>query len=282
MSEYQLKIPKGLKTTKDELWMQYFATFYNGIQMIQHVNKIIPKIYSDFTNTEIKNLLDSNRKKLTTDEKNQLKKISDDVKNLIKGKKIKKEKKNSAITENVANLIMEVTNSLVLPKTTLKFIHEMSVVYLVAIFEDFLEKILYSIFEKHPKNIGSDKKITYKEVTELTNLSNWNELKKTIIYNEIDRLIQKGGIQEWSKKLTDLKFDLTTDKSWDEFVEYFARRNIIVHNGGNVNEYYSNITNVEQGDEVKMNVGYVYTAVNLFEKFGIKLMNLHTSKILKK
>jgi len=276
-----MKPPKGLKPFSNNAWGYVFADFYNKIQMIQHVNKIFPKIYSDFSNAETKNMLDKNKKELTKDEKIQLGKISELILSLKDGKKIKKMDKNDKITENVGNLIFEISNAFVLPKKTMKFIQEMSVVYLVTIFEDFLERILYSIFEKFPKNITSDKEITYKELVSITNLSDWDGLKETIIGNEINRIIQKEGIKGWSKKLTNLKIDLTVDKKWNEFTECFARRNIIIHNGGNVNKYYSSITHIKRGDEVNLDMAYVDNAVKLFEKFGIKLMNLHTTKILK-
>lgn len=278
LSEYKLKTPKGLKVLSNDEVLYNFSSFYNKLQMIQHVNKIFPKIYSEFNSVETKNMLDKNRKNLTKNEKAQLGTISELLLNMTDGKN----KKNQKITEQVGNLVLEISNAYILPKKTMNFLYEMSIVHLVTIFEDFVEKILYSIFEKFPKNITSDKKITYSEIVEITNLSEWGKLKNIVIDNEINRLVQKEGIKGWSNKLTKLKMDLTVDEKWESFTEYFARRNIIIHNMGNADKYYFNSTGIKQGDEIKLSTKYVDDAVNLFEKFGIKLMNFHTTKILKK
>lgn len=107
-------------------------------------------------------------------------------------------------------------------------------------FERFLELFLWELIVSSPKAYLHDKTITYDRLL----ASNVEELKRDLISQEIKQLMYdtKGTIKKISK-IHKFSIDQYPDIV-DEYLEMDAHRNIIVHNGGIINEDY--LTQVPQ------------------------------------
>jgi hypothetical protein len=156
-----------------------------------------------------------------------------------------------------------------------KFIREMSLVYLVAKFEDFISKELKIVFAKRSemfraiprdKAKADEKKVTYSDVFSVSNL---DELKDKIMEREIKRILMQD-LEEVNVDLGHyLKVDLADNKNnWKAIKECFQRRNIILHNNGKVNATYRQKTGENPTDEhLSVDERYLSKSITLFETY---------------
>ena len=152
-----------------------------------------------------------------------------------------------------------------------EFVREMSLVYMITVFESYLESVLTTTFEKRPECLSSSKMISFEEV--VANLKS-NEVLNALIGKEIDEVLRKDieKINEYFLQ----KFKVTLSEfvpDWNEFKERFYRRNIIVHNMGMVNEEYRRKTG-HRGKEKKLTVSeeYLNKSFEMFEEISKKIM----------
>jgi hypothetical protein len=142
-----------------------------------------------------------------------------------------------------------------------EFIKEMSIVYLVTSFEDFLASVLKSHFLNRPKSLNSNKQMTNAEILSCKNL---NELTKRIIDKELSDVFYASidGINNYLKNK--FRFRLDKQKEWREFREVFYRRNIIIHNDGFPNDEYNSKTGHKGVEKLKIDNDYLAKSFEVF------------------
>jgi hypothetical protein len=108
-----------------------------------------------------------------------------------------------------------------------RFVREMSLVYIMSVFESYLEKILRITLLTDPRII-SGRSITMKRIIGLGNVE---EIKNAIIDKEISDLrLQDPEKIDAKFSESSFKLELSRLPEWKDFSERFYRRHVIVHN----------------------------------------------------
>jgi len=122
-----------------------------------------------------------------------------------------------------------------IPKTT--HLMNMTLIYLMALFEGFSKQFFSTMFYRMPEQMKSkDKKINYEVLLEFNSLKNLYKYladKETYKFGRMD-------IDEFGNEL-DKRFNIHLNEEfeyWEALREKYYRRNIIVHNDGNISETY--------------------------------------------
>ena len=150
------------------------------------------------------------------------------------------------------------------------FIRDMSLVYLVAIYESFLQRILLTLFEKKPEAMTSGRKPATTE--ELISCRSVEEVRQLISDKEVRSVMCQDveSIRNYFRERFSVELSKFTD--WKQFIERFYRRNIIVHNSGFTNETYRTKTGYK-GKDKRMTVSQIYLdeSIQLFEDAARRL-----------
>ena len=160
-----------------------------------------------------------------------------------------------------------------------EFTREMSLVYLITKFEQYIGETLKTTFQLKPEVMkSSEKQISYKK---LFSFSNFNDLKKNIVEQEVSSIINLdiNEVSKYLKKHFDL--DLRKNNNWRKFTEYFYRRNILIHNEGYPNKIYR-IKTGYKGKQKKLSITsyYLSSGVKLFQDYSATIKNFFTSKFI--
>jgi hypothetical protein len=145
---------------------------------------------------------------------------------------------------------------------------EMILIYLITIFEEFLDNLLSSLFRKRPEILkSSQRSITYQEAFQYADLY---ELLKVGSKREARSVIDLD-VDKLGKYLsTKFKLNLNQRRDWDEFKEFFYRRHIIVHNYCYPDSIYiAKIKRKVHDDEwLEIENTYLAKAFDIFEKYS--------------
>jgi hypothetical protein len=167
----------------------------------------------------------------------------------------------------------------------------MSLVYLVAVFENFIQRVLMISFRKRPETLRtSQKNLNYEELLKFSDMSAIREgiiEKEIMVVNEdiedIRKYIKKRfGIDisefvEDSEKIQlfiKMKLGLEISKTFDgtEFKERFYRRNLLVHNSGMPNKVYRQKTGYKSENErLKVSMEYLMESISLFSQISMNI-----------
>jgi hypothetical protein len=171
-------------------------------------------------------------------------------------------------------------------------IREMSLVYLVAVFENYLQKILTFSFREKPEALKTcQKNLSYEELMKFSDVNSIREAiieKEIMIVNEdieeireyikrkfgtdISQIDEKSSKQILDYVKTALKLEKCEPVNWDNFKERFYRRNIIVHNLGMPNKLYRQKTGYQGKNEVlKVSMAYLLESLSLFCQISINI-----------
>lgn len=169
-------------------------------------------------------------------------------------------------------------------------VRDMSLVFLITIFEDFLQKILTISFRKRPEALRScQKRLTYEDLLKFGDISEVRERiieKETAIVNEDIEIIReyvqkKFGIDisilsfEDSQKIHALALEIfEKDKpyNWVDFKERFYRRNVIIHNSGIPNKIYRQKTGYQGNNEaLRVSTNYLNDSLVLFWELAFNI-----------
>ena len=145
---------------------------------------------------------------------------------------------------------------------------EMILIYLITIFEEFLDNLLSSLFRKRPEILkSSQRSITYQEAFQYADLY---ELLKLGSKGEA-RLVTDLDVDKLGKYLsTKFKLNLNQRRDWDQFKEFFYRRHIIVHNYGYPDSIYiAKIKRKVHDDEwLEIENTYLAKAFDIFQNYS--------------
>lgn len=177
---------------------------------------------------------------------------------------------------NIAKRMAKSINDIKLKKKQTDILYSGTLMLLVVYFEEMINKMLLDDLLKYPRIKIEDTTLKFQEIIDLGSIE---EAKRYIVEKEVEK-IMKENPNDWVKYLKEkvkLKLD-SYDKNVKYFNEIMARRNLIVHNDGIVNNYYlnrvgvDNIYNVGIGDVLKVDSEYIIKAFDIFEEIAISTL----------
>lgn len=194
--------------------------------------------------------------------------------------KRKKGQRTMRITDRtLGEALMEAGRAVVFASRTNSFIREMSLVYLVARFEEFVTEVLTTGFRARPEILKSSKKqVTYEEIFDAAQLP---DIQDRIIGKEVSAIVEDGIDSVGGYLDTRFGFKWTSDPEWKQLRERFYRRNLVIHNNGRPNEIYRRKTGY-RGKQEKLEVSqkYLTDSISLFGEFAKSLADHFASKVL--
>lgn len=152
-----------------------------------------------------------------------------------------------------------------------------SLMLLITYFESTIAKILKTDLQKHPKRLSLDTKTVSYKMLEMSD--SIEDVRNLLIEDEVMTMMYKS-VSDWIeyfRKNIKLKLENVTNML-PELIEIIARRNIIVHNEGIVNNQYMNIvskdysSNVKIGDFLSVDKQYILNAINLVESVCMSII----------
>jgi hypothetical protein len=178
--------------------------------------------------------------------------------------------------------IREIRPTSLVQSQSADFVRDMGLVYLVSIFESFVEESLVSFFESKPESLIPDgKPVTVQKVVEYKlGGREIGELFREIC-NEAARDAIGRDIEEvngFFKRRFGFEIQKFTD--WEHFVERFYRRNAIVHSSGKADKIYRSKTGYS-GIEERLTVsqGYLSESISMFEDAAEGVMKAFSMKL---
>lgn len=125
-----------------------------------------------------------------------------------------------------------------------RFIEEMVLAHMIAFQEAFVSDYLRALFRIKPQILKNEKKLdlTFEEACSFESLEKFREY---LANEDIDPLFRKGieEVVEYFHKR--LNLNLEESPGWERMREASFRRNIIVHNKGEVNDIYRRNTHYD-------------------------------------
>ena len=155
-----------------------------------------------------------------------------------------------------------------------------TLIMLLIRFEEFFSEVLKIIYDLYPQKYLDNKMISYIEIQN----SAPNNVRRTILDREIEMLM-RDSYSKWFDILFEHKIDLSAcETELKQLKELYARRNIIVHNGGIVNKAYLNQSGSNYykiGDPVTVDEKYLKAAFNCIKIIMFTIV-IQSEKLLKK
>lgn len=159
---------------------------------------------------------------------------------------------------------------------------KMIIVSCISIFEAFNKDFFKTLYTLRPENLKREEKVdfNYKELIEFRSIE---ALYEELARRKVDQFGRKS-IDELAEELEKKhKFDLTKNfKKWKALREKYYRRNIIVHNKGEISkdfvEKIKDYNDTDIGKELDLSIDYVEDCISnvwvyiefIFEKIGNK------------
>lgn len=162
-------------------------------------------------------------------------------------------------------------------KEQVKFIRNMGLVYLIAEFESFLQKVLETTFLKKPEILASSQKtITFEELVKFKDIA---YARQHIIEKETSYILSLD-IEEMGKYI-EQKFGMKIFHfdEWTEFKERFYRRNTLIHNSGMIDRHYRLKTGYHgKCRQMIVSKQYLNKSIDLFGKVAIVIFAMFDEK----
>ncbi len=133
----------------------------------------------------------------------------------------------------------------------------MSFIYLVALFDAFLTDVFVAVLVERPEALKSNKQLTYDKILELQQKG---ELIEFMARREINELSYKSIADQSDYYKAKFNIDLAdSGVELTALIEIRARRNLLVHNNGIVNDKYMETvknTTYNLGESVEISFDY--------------------------
>lgn len=194
-------------------------------------------------------------------------------------RKPKKLSMSISVSDKIGKLFKEFLDTFQFSTRFNKFIRDMSLVYLIAEFESFLQGVLTIAFQKKPEALtSSQKSITFEELMKFNDINN---VKQRIVEKEALSVINQDieDVNDYFKQKfnTDLS-QFTTN--WKKFKERFYRRNIIIHNSGMINMIYRAKTGYKgKSRRLIVSRNYLKDSIKLFQNMGFNISEHFSNKL---
>ncbi len=136
-----------------------------------------------------------------------------------------------------------------------------TIIMLITRFEEFIADFIRVLYKKFPQKYLDKQTITFSEIDK----KGVSDIKEKIIEREIERIMRES-YTEWFDlfKEHNMCFDNCSGE-YEQLRELYARRNVIVHNSGNVNDsYIKNVpgTSYKVGERLYADEEYINLAFN--------------------
>lgn len=250
--------------------------FKNDLRVLMNLNNILPQSFKEY----LKSASERKRRqlrKLDQKGKKELKKFIDFIEETKDTKKFQK-KSMTIKHKKLAEILAGHIDMFIFSKRFNMFIREMSLVYLITEFEQYLGKTLRITFLKKPEILKSSKKqISYEELFTFRELE---DLKEKILEREINSIINQD-IDDINNYLDDhFGLDLSKLQDWKKFKECFYRRNILIHNNCYPNEIYRKKTGYK-GKRARLSITkrYLFRGIRSFDVYSKSIRDFFTKKI---
>lgn len=240
----------------------HYSEFIIKLRQLTWLNETFPKVYEDEILKNIEPLVKALREHDENNLQVIVKKIQEDI---SKGKISINGSSNTNIapSEQVADIAFSHQMN--------PLVREMSLVYMITIFKQFLKVILAIVFSKEPQSLKSGKEMmTYEEILKNNNIE---EIKAKMIDRETNSIINQN-MKDVNNDLNYFKLDLSGEPRWKEFCERFERRHVLVHNNGIADKKYVEATSEQDklGKKLDVDQSYLSESLNIFEKFSNVIM----------
>lgn len=265
-------IKKGLKKiSKKEILSSSFHNFDFDLRIIKELNKILPKSLNKFFTLEreksLKKIGKFNKKDVR--EYQRFQKWTE--------KSLDKQKQFSTTSTKVAKFVGGKTYEFVHSHRYNLFIREMSLIYLITSFEEFLEHIISNVYSIKPVALKqSGKQLSFNEII---STKDRDELFEKMIFSEVKTLL-KNDIYEINEYLVNrFKLDLSKKNNWKQFKERFYRRHILIHNNLRPDEQYRMKTGY-RGTDTRLDVSqqYLNRSLSLYKNYAKYINDFFISK----
>lgn len=236
-----------------------YLSFKSDLDILENLNEQFSKFVS------FQNMLDAAK---DADFEKELKDYGESIERISK---LSKEKglKNVLISLNTKNRFLKGRYEAIVRSRSTDVIRDMSLVYIVALFENFLQKIFQISFRKKPETLKTClKNITFEE---LLGFNDINEARSAIIEKEI--MIVNEDI-EVVRKYIEQRFgiEISDFVDWKLFAERFYRRNILIHNSGMPNKLYNLKTGkTNDGKRLTVDKEYLTESTALFGLMSLRI-----------
>ena len=227
------------------------SDFFFSLESVKMMNDTFPQLRESYD----KVLIDKVKKQLKINDEKNL-----DINEAIRLLSIKTSLKYSQLAKVRSNLPLEPDEDteimrkigqtqMLLPKNP-DFLREMSLVYVVTRFKEYLKKILYEVFKAYPELLSNSG-----------------------IHKKINNIVEYG-MKNCHQCLQQIfRFELKHN-NWDEFTERFCRRNCIIHNNGIPDDDYWKCNESKTSTErLEVNLEYLIKSIKLFEIYGQRINN---------
>jgi hypothetical protein len=243
----------------DVLFGNSRTLFLATIRYIMDLHYILIPLVEGYVQYVI-NQTEKDRKQMSLESRKQLFKL---VQGLFEQQYIADDSiSDDAIRSNFQRIRHAFSTAMALPP----FIREMTFVYLIAKFEDFISKQFRIVFTRIPEILKTkEKSVAYNRLFDASNL---DELKDDIIEQEIRKIMMKDidEIRKDLKHFLNIDLKLDTD-NWNALRECFQRRNILLHNNKKINLVYRQKTGYDGTQEyLSVDKEYLTNVIKLFEE----------------
>lgn len=148
---------------------------------------------------------------------------------------------------------------------------------LVIHFEALMSDVLRLYYQHHPSALPDTHRLS---LNEFARLGSHEKAVQYVIDTELDQFM-RGSLENWQDFFEkQFKLDLTKfGGSWEEIIELFQRRNVLVHNAGKVSRQYlykvpKRLTSdLHHGEALFTDLAYVQRSTGLILALGLHLLN---------
>lgn len=221
--------------------------FSNILDASEHINGNFPLMAKDFFKSKEKEN-DEFWKKLTQENT----KLGIETNKVLSNY----EKIGTSALEGQSKEVLEVISKLMHHganyQLSLNFIHEMILGYIAVMFRVFVKDVSKIMFERDEKSKDDWKKLTDDE----------KEIKA--------KLLAENHLRDIAKQLNkNFGLKLKSEPDFDEFAEFFYRRDMYVHNQGFPNKNYKDRTSYTGPDaKLELDKNYINNALSLLRKYS--------------
>lgn len=188
---------------------------------------------------------------------------------------LKPEQKKEFIPDDLEKLMIVTSkNKMFLPRSK-SFVNEMALIYLVAIFHAYITEIMHTVFKYHRSLLKSAKSdFSYSDIINQNNETMFEKLS-----HDYTKEIVNRGTKNLAKKFKFI-FDFSLPaEDWEEFIERFERRNILIHNEGIPNEQYKKrFPQYASLRKLEITNEYLLKSFKLFERYVMRINNFFWKK----
>ena len=253
------------RSTISSPFLRVYNNFRNDLKIVERINKRLPTAIKNMSRKDSLSL----REKIRNFRRNDATAFSNFQKALGEETNRTSYRVKIPFSKKASKVIDELIFWFIFETRSVMFIRDMSLVYLVAEYESFLQHTLCVLFELRPEAmISTHRSFT---VEELIKCNDVQEVRETIYRREAESVIRED-IEEVRKHFKDrLSVDLAGFTNWKQFSERFYRRNILVHNSGVVNEIYRKKTGFRRKtSRMTVSQTYLTESIRLFDESARK------------